>query len=151
MKFLDGNGLSRLWSKMKSSIDSHLSVEVKDYVVAQGIDSKGWEWRKWNSGKMEAYRTKTDSSVGFDNSMGSYIYYTKGTSSFALPNPDDGSGGFIEPPMITCNCHKDYLVLATPVQVNANNFHMNWTRFASTSTPGLDNIHISFHAEGKWK
>ena len=52
MAFLDETGLKYFWSKIKSKFLS--ASDVADFVVDCGT-SGDWYYRKWNSGRMEAY------------------------------------------------------------------------------------------------
>lgn len=50
---------------------------VKDYVVESGTDANGWDYEKWNSGKMTAWRsfsTGTVSGTASNFPAGSYFY-----------------------------------------------------------------------------
>lgn len=56
-EYLDKTGLAYFWGKIKAYGDSHWGgggTAGEDYVTAVGTTSS-WNYRKWNSGKIEAW------------------------------------------------------------------------------------------------
>lgn len=143
MKFLDINGLSRLWNDMKAYAFKHgaINEQIVDYVIEEGT-SYSWTYRKWNSGKMEAWKT-FDCTVDFKNDLGSYIHYAKGTTNWALPT------GFTSAPSVTCSVDSQGLILVNPVNITATVFNFNWVRIASNQTK--NDLQVFVRAEGRWK
>lgn len=61
-EYLDKSGLQYFWGKVKDYIDSQGAVTPSDYVTAEGTTSY-WTYRKWHSGKVEAWRAISFSSA----------------------------------------------------------------------------------------
>lgn len=60
--------------------DSKLSA-IADYVIEQGV-TDGWTWRKWNSGKSEAWAMKKYDFTSTSSTAAPYVYGT----SIAVPS-----------------------------------------------------------------
>lgn len=60
------------WTSWVATLDS---VKVKDYIIEQGTYSDGWEYTKWNNGKIELW---ADKSLSFPatTQQGTYIWRT---------------------------------------------------------------------------
>lgn len=146
MKFLDENGLSRLWSDFKTYVNNHFKATA--YVIETG-ESNGWTYREWSNGRWEADRVIIATNVSFSNKVGSsnYFHYTQNFT----PDLNYFPKGY-DPDTVICNCNENYLILTTPkVTHNATppSFTLNFTRFVNSSSPALSEVRVSVHASGK--
>lgn len=82
-KYLDYDGTSYLWTKLKAYFLAQ-SV-VADYVVEQGTDAEGWHYRKWNSGAYDAERTRNIGQYTINTTVNSPIR-VGGDITSALPS-----------------------------------------------------------------
>ena len=63
------------------------SVVPADYIVGNGSDANGWTWRKWNSGRCEAWGNFEFGSITLDQSnSGTYYSTSTGRKDRNLPS-----------------------------------------------------------------
>ena len=68
------NFLFRNWSRTVRAVEENVNVieTTADYVVEQGITSP-WNWRKWNSGRVDLWCRKTFQNLTFTASGSVYV------------------------------------------------------------------------------
>lgn len=100
-KYLDSNGLTTLWNKIKSYVNEHgggtAPSDLADYIVESGT-SGIWTYEKWNSGVAKCHGKQSYSTLKASSpwtSTNTNIYYGTITSGIAFP-----SGLFTEAPEI---------------------------------------------------
>ena len=113
---------------------------VADYVIEQGTTSTGWEYRKWSSGKCEAWRTYTR-SVTVNTAWGG-IYRT-GAYTLGVPNV------FNSPPQIyaTSKGTACWVICCSDAQPGTDfTFYV-----ANGISLSAANRTFSFYMNGTWK
>lgn len=60
-------------------------VAQRPYIVDEGATS-GWKYRKWSSGKVEAWGEQTYSSIAIDNASPSYGGYRSNALTMTIPS-----------------------------------------------------------------
>lgn len=105
--YLDKDGLTYLWSKIKDYVDTHSGGGTvgADYVTDEGTSSS-WHYRKWNSGKIEAWYKGTVSCSAATAVNNVY------RSSYSLSIP---SGIFSSAPNVNMSIDQSASTLLTAV------------------------------------
>lgn len=70
---------------LKALLVKILDALKVDYVVEEGTNT-GWEYRKWNSGKLEAWYKANNLTVYADNAFGNAMYYHTYSNSWTYPS-----------------------------------------------------------------
>lgn len=121
-----------------------------DYPVEQGTEAMGtngtWYWTKWASGKAECYGTGNYGNMAINKSWGSF--YTSSELSQDLP-----ATLFVDAPDLMsidvygCDEGWSWVLKDTrPTATNSGEFAL--MRLTSKT---LNQLHLSFHAIGRWK
>ena len=81
MAFLDGAGVTKLVSILKTKFQE----KGADWVVEQGTNGS-WKYRKWHSGKVEAWARWNVGDVACTITASTFGGYRSSSLSFAIPN-----------------------------------------------------------------
>ena len=81
MAFLDGAGVTKLVSILKTKFQE----KSADWVVEQGT-SGSWSYRKWHSGKIEAWTRWSVGTVAITTASPAYGGYRSGELSTTIPS-----------------------------------------------------------------
>lgn len=119
---------------------------IADYIVEQGIAGK-WSYRKWNSGKQEAwYKEDTEFVTGAKNAFGSLYYKTKPSMNVW--------GEWYEKPVLLWSVHPTGggLVGATLKSdaLTAAGVY-SFDLFCWSSRDVSESLLIDFYVSGRWK
>lgn len=87
-KYLDSNGLTTLWSKIKSYVNDHSGgtapSDLADYIVERGT-SGIWTYEKWNSGVAKCWGSQSFTTAKANTAWGN-VYYATLTSTIIFPS-----------------------------------------------------------------
>ncbi len=113
---------------------------IKDYVVEQGTND-GFIYRKWNSGILEQYGTKSFDTLAMTNSYDNAYFVSTDSISFAT--------AFVEKPtVILTPCIQTAIINALAATIGKTSFvGYLWGNTSKT----LKNVSINISAIGRWK
>lgn len=81
MAFLDGAGVTKLVSILKTKFQE----KGADWVTEQGT-SGSWSYRKWNSGKIEAWTRWNVGTVAITTATATFGGYRSGEQTLTIPS-----------------------------------------------------------------
>lgn len=114
-----------------------------DFVIERGT-SNGWNTVKWNSGKLEAYKT-TSFTIPWSKMTNVPIYTHIGdTNTYNLCE------GLTEAPVMIGNVRTGKNICITFRNVTATNYKFNLTKI-TTETITSESVGMSLYLIGKWK
>lgn len=121
-----------------------------DFVVETG-SKDGWEYRKWNSGIAECWRTRVCEYVNCDTAWGSLFEDTKPFGNVDFPFAFTG-----KPNLDLCisRTTDSAYFLTTPYGVANSCTATNtgtWYFWRPTATRNIATVYVDIYAIGKWK
>lgn len=126
--------IKKLIAKMLGWIAQHA-----DFVVEQGT-SGDWTYRKWNSGKAEAWGKYNTSSTKTGLQWVTNLYYSDEPISF--PN-----GVFVAGPIVTVFSNNSQWTAYAMWSVSSSGLTVRFTKPNSSA----NTINADIHAIGRWK
>ena len=110
-----------------------------DYIISQGSESNGWNWRKWNSGIAECWRSYTETTATAFSATGN-VYYRVANFNFL-------ANFFIEPPTVNATIGCGNITASSVSDVTTTTFKIGI--MSAVATARAIDFHI--HAIGRWK
>lgn len=123
---------------------------LADYVIESGTESMGsngvWKWRKWHSGKAEAWGKRNYGNMGFSTAFGSF--YRSETFTQSLPSVFNQEPDTIEINVIKSN-GASWILRGIDTSSSASS--TGGFALCKNTNTALSAVYLGFYAIGTWK
>ena len=133
--------LRNMITKAKAYTDTKFGL-MADYIVEQNT-SGDWTYRKWNSGKSEAWYFNSV-TLSLQTAWGS-LYFSGSNSNFSIPN-----SVFNSTPTVVATVGNNSHMMGMSLTTNTNASNVNGYIWASRSEANLS-IMVRLYCFGTWK